>query len=429
MTPISACRSCSSTSLVNVLDLGSLPLANGLLRGKDLDRTEDRFPLTLLFCGSCALVQIRETVSPSRLFRDYCYQSSFSETMLAHARQASNSYIERFGLTTDSFVVEIASNDGYLLKNFVDRNIPVLGIDPAENIAPVARSRGVPTLVAFFDLDVARRLAASGPRADLILASNVLAHVADLDGMVAGIAELLTDDGVAVVEFPYVGDMLDRVEFDTIYHEHLCYFSAHAVESLLSRHGLRLADVEHLGIHGGSLRATIRRRVPGHPASGAVERLLAEERHTGRLTVQHHLDFAGRVAIRQAEITGELARRRAAGQKLAAYGASAKGSTLMNSCGLGAETLEYVVDRSPVKQGLFTPGNHLPILSPEVLSERQPDGVLLLTWNFAEEILAQQHDYLSAGGEFIIPGSPPTIARASGREPVPTPPGRHRRQQ
>jgi SAM-dependent methyltransferase len=403
METIRACRSCGGRALHPVLDLGRVPLANALRHREDLERAEDRFPLTLVFCPECALVQIRETVAPDVLFRHYLYLSSFSETMLEHARQAATRYREELDLGPRSLVVEIASNDGYLLKNFVEFGVPVLGIDPARNVADTAERRGVPTLCEFFGVDLARRLVEQDRRADLILANNVVAHVADANGFAEGVARLLKPTGTAILECPWLGTMLEYAEFDTIYHEHLCYFSLHALSALFARHGLRAVAVERLPLHGGSLRVFLRPDSVEPSASDSVESLLAEEAQRGMTGADAYRRFAERVESLKQSLLEELDRRKQNRQRLAAYGASAKGSTLMNVVGIGSETLEFVVDRSTVKQGLYTPGNHLPILPPEVLAERQPDAVLLLTWNFAEEIFRQQATYLEAGGRFLVP--------------------------
>ncbi len=403
MRPITGCRSCASGSLSSVLELGETPLANALLTPDELDRPEPRFPLTLLFCGACGLVQIRETVDPQVLFRHYLYLSSFSTTMLEHARRAAEEHIARLGLGAGSLVVEVASNDGYLLKNFVARGIPVLGIEPAANIAQVAEAAGVPTLCEFFGRDLARRLAAQGRRAHLILANNVLAHVADTGGFVAGLEALLAPGGEAVLEFPYVADMIAGAEFDTIYHEHLCYFSLHAARNLFGRHGLMVVDVERLAIHGGSLRLTVRRAGEAGEVAPAVPALLEQEEDAGLTRLDAYQAFAGEVERIRRDLRAEVERRRRGGQTLAAYGAAAKGTTLLATTGLGREHLAFVADRSTVKQGLHTPGTHLPIVPPEALLERRPDAVLLLTWNFAEEIFRQQAAYLQQGGLFIVP--------------------------
>lgn len=401
--PIDSCRSCGSRALETVLEFGSLPLANALLTRDQLDQPEARFPLTLLFCRDCSLVQIRETVEPEVLFGHYLYFSSFSETMLAHAREEALTLARALHLGPKSLVVEIASNDGYLLKNFVELSIPVLGIEPATNIARVANERGIATRNEFFGLSLAQRLTAEGVRADLILANNVLAHVADLPGFLAGVALLLTPSGRAVFEFPYVADMLDKVEFDTIYHEHLCYFSLHAIAAACGRAGLRVCDVERFTIHGGSLRVHTVRSTNASAESAAVKALLKSELASGLSTSAPYQLFAQATRELCRALRAELQERKRNGQSIAAYGASAKGSTLLHAAGLGAETLDFVADRSSVKVGRLTPGNHLPILAPEALLERAPDAVLLLTWNFAEEIFRQQRAYLERGGTFLVP--------------------------
>lgn len=397
------CRSCGGGQLTPVLSLGQTPLANSLLKEVGAGIQEERFPLDVVFCRACSLVQITETVPPEKLYRDYVYFSSFSDTMLRHAEELARRMIGERGLNGDSRVVEIASNDGYLLQHYHRAGVQVLGIEPARNVAAVAREKGLPTLDEFFGLDVARRLRREGLRADVFHAHNVLAHVADLNGVVAGVAELLADSGEAVIEVPYVRDMIEGVEFDTIYHEHLCYFSLTALSALFARHGLSLHDAEHVAIHGGSLRLFVRPQSEGGQPTDRCRAWLHEEREQGLDRVDYYRAFGSRVERLKVELCGLLARLKSEGKRLAAYGASAKGSTLLNYFGIGAETLEFVADRSTVKQGRYTPGTHLPICSPDRLLELQPDCVLLLTWNFAEEILAQQAEYRSRGGRFIIP--------------------------
>jgi C-methyltransferase C-terminal domain/Putative zinc binding domain/Methyltransferase domain len=398
------CRSCGSAKLSLVLSLGATPLANALLTTEDLERPEPRFPLDLVFCENCSLVQITETVPPEQLFRSYLYFSSFSETMLAHARDLSDRFQRDLALGASSLVVEVASNDGYLLQYYKHAGIPVLGIEPAENVARVAiEQRGIPTLSEFFGVRLARALATEGRRADLLHANNVLAHVADLPGFVEGIREMLADEGVAALEFPYLGDMIARSEFDTIYHEHLCYFSLGALVHLFARSGLKAIDVERIPIHGGSLLLTVARTSSMRPPQPSVAALLNEEHARGMDGLDFYRGFARRVDSLKEELRGLLNRLKREGHHLAAYGAAAKGSTLLNTFGIGRETLDFVVDRSPHKQGLFMPGVRLPIGPPTQLVERMPSFALLLTWNFAEEILAQQAEYRSKGGQFIVP--------------------------
>lgn len=406
---ITGCRACGAPDLVPVLSLGSTPLANALLAEGDLALPEDTYPLELVFCGACSLVQITETVPPEQLFGEYLYFSSFSETMLRHAEAIVERLVRERGLGPGSLALEVASNDGYLLQYYVRAGVPVLGVEPAANIARVAGERGVRTVCDFFGAESAERLAAQGFRADVIHANNVLAHVADLNGVVGGFRTLLKDTGTTCIEFPYVKDMIDGAEFDTIYHEHLCYFSLTALDRLFRRHGLVIWNVERLPIHGGSLRVFATPAGSAPEPAESVRSLLAEEQGWGVDRPDFYLGFAGRVERLKEELTSLVAGLKSEGHTIAAYGASAKGSTLLNYFGIGGETLDFMVDRSTVKQGRYTPGTHLRIEAPEALLERRPDYVLLLTWNFADEILEQQAEYRRGGGRFIVPVPAPRV--------------------
>jgi len=403
-----SCRSCGATGLYPVLSLGSTPLANSLLTAEDLDEPEATYPLDLCLCRACALVQITETVPPEVLFRDYLYFSSVSETMVSHARKLAARMVAERALDGSSLVVEAASNDGYLLGAYRELGVPVLGIEPARNVAAVAEERGVPTISEFFDVGLARRLVSEGRRADVLHANNVLAHVADLNGFVEGMGVLLEDGGVTVIEAPYVKDMLDRCEFDTIYHEHLCYFSLTSLEVLFGRHGLVVVDVERIAVHGGSLRLFVQHAGAATP-SPAVLDLRGEEAAWGVRETAPYDAFATRVDVLGEELVGLLRRLKAEGGSIAAYGAAAKGSTLLNVFGIGGETLDFVVDRSAAKVGRYMPGVHLRIDPPQRLLEEMPDFLLLLAWNLADEIIAQQAEYRRRGGRFVVPVPAPEV--------------------
>jgi SAM-dependent methyltransferase len=396
------CRSCGSQDGSLILDLGVQPLANNLLRPDDLGKPEPKFPLRLGVCQSCWLLQILDLVPPVQLFSEYLYFSSFSDLMLRHAKEAAARYITEYSLNRDSLVVEVASNDGYLLRNFQEAGVPSLGIEPAANIAKVAQAQGIETLVEFFGKQLARKLAAAGRKADLVLGNNVFAHAPNTNDFVAGLREVLKPCGRIILEFPYAVDFIENGEFDTIYHEHVFYFSLTALEPLFLRHGLEIFHVERLPIHGGSLRL-FAGHGGAHERRDSVVRLAAEERAKSVSSLSFYTGFADRVLGLKKSLLDLLAQLRTQGRSMAAYGASAKGSTLLNFFGLGRENLKFVADRSTYKQGRLTPGTHIPIVPPSALLEQMPDYTLLLTWNFADEILQQQQAYRGRGGKFIIP--------------------------
>ncbi len=404
---LTACRSCGRVGLVPVLDLGVSALVDTLVTREQLGAREGKYPLAVGFCPACALVQTLDTVPPHEVFHEaYTYYASFSTSWLEHSRQCVLKQIDRYGLNEKSLVIELASNDGYLLKNYVEKGVPVLGIDPCPGPVKEAIKIGVPTLCEFFGTDLARKLAAEGKRADVVHANNVMAHVADLNGFIAGIHAILKDRGVLVTESPYVKDLIDHCEFDTIYHEHLCYYSATSLDKLFRRHGLYLNNIERLATHGGSLRSYVSRYEDVKPV---VHELLEMEQKLGLTRPDYYKDFADRVEQIKHDMLELLSRLKAQGKRIAAYGASAKGSTMLSYLNAGPDLIEFVVDKNVHKQGKFMPGVHNPIYSPDAIRELKPDYLVLLVWNLKDEILKQQDEYRRADGKFIIPIPTPTI--------------------
>jgi SAM-dependent methyltransferase len=407
MSRVTCCRSCGGSSLEVVLDLGLQPIANAFVEESRKNEPEDRFPLEIAFCHDCALVQVTESIDPDILFgQDYPYFSSFIPALLIHSRDHAHTLMKSRQLDANSLVVEVASNDGYLLKNFVEASVPVLGIDPARGPAEAARAAGVPTLNAFFNAATAGTLVAEGKKADVILANNVLAHVDGINAFVEGFAVLLKDDGIAEFEFPYLRDLIDSCAFDTIYHEHVFYYSLAALEPLFNRHGLHLNDVERIDIHGGSLRLTVSKRVG---KTRRLEELEAEEAALGMGRIDYYRSFGARVAQLRERLRSLIMELTSGGSRVAAYGAAAKGVTLLNYLGIGGETLAYAVDRNVHKVGKYMPGLKLIVRPAETLVSDKPDYVLILAWNFGAEIMQQQHAYTDQGGRFILPVPEPVI--------------------
>ena len=396
------CRLCSAPLAQTFCDLGVMPLANSFLASADLP--EPVFPLHVRVCGNCRLVQLPEIETPKNIFSDYAYFSSFADGWIEHCKAFADAAVARFGLTARHRVVEIASNDGCMLDAFRRHGVSILGVEPAANVAQAAIARGVPTQIGFFGSRLAAELAANGQAADLLVANNVLAHVPDLNDFVRGLATLLKPDGVLSIEFPSLLKLIEETQFDTIYHEHFSYFCLLTAERALNPHGLSVFDVEDLATHGGSLRVFARRASSTrHALSDRVEAVRQRELAAGLDAPDIYRKFDQAVKARKQELVTFLNNVKASGKAIVAYGAPAKGNTLLNTCGIGRETLDYTVDRSPHKQGRFLPGSHIPIRHPDAIRQTRPDYVLVLPWNWKEEIIAEFSYIRDWGGRFIIP--------------------------
>ena len=402
--PAPACRLCGAGLDTTFVDLGKSPLCESFLSAGQLDQTEPFYPLHVRICGQCLLAQLEAYVPASEIFADYAYFSAYSDSWVAHARSYTDMISERLGLSEASLVVELASNDGYLLQHFVGRGIPCLGIDPAANVVEAAASRGVETIVDFFDVRLARQLVAEGRRADLVVANNVLAQVPELNDFVAAIELVLAPHGVVTIEVPHIVRLVEELQFDTIYHEHYSYFSLTTLVRLFRDHGLELFDVDELRSHGGSLRVYGRRITDDrYPVETAVGNLLARERDGGYDTLEGYLDFSRRVAETKWRLLELLIALRRDGKRVVGYGAPGKGNTLLNYCGIRTDLLEYTVDRNPHKQGKFLPGTHIPIYAPEIIDATRPDHILILPWNLEREIAAQLEYVREWGARLIVP--------------------------
>lgn len=396
------CRFCGAQLRKTFVDLGETPLANSYVTAEDVTAGRDRrYPLHVRVCGECFLVQADEPVRPDAIFSDYAYFSSYSESWVEHARRYAEAMRARFRLGPQSQVVEVASNDGYLLQHFVAAGVPALGVEPAVNVAAAAVARGVPTEVAFFGVEPAERLAARGFRADLTAANNVLAHVPDLRDFAAGFAILLKDEGVSTFEFPHLLNLIRETQFDTIYHEHFSYLSLTSVERVFAAVGLRVFDVERLPTHGGSLRLLACRVGASYVETDALRALRAEERGAGLDTLGGYAGFPARVEAAKSSFLAFLAGARAEGKRIAAYGAAAKGNTFLNVCGVTVADIEAVFDRSAAKQGKLLPGSHIPVLAPERIGDIKPDYLVVLPWNLIDEVSAQMRGISDWGGRFV----------------------------
>jgi len=398
------CLFCGTPLTHTFVDLGKSPLCESYLSAEQLDQMEPFYPLHVYVCAECYLVQLKEYVSGEEIFTEYAYFSSYSDSWLAHARRYTDQMIDQFGLTASGHVVEVASNDGYLLQYFVERGIPALGIEPAANVAKVAVARGVPTLVKFFGRATARELVAEGKQADLLLGNNVLAQVPDLNDFVAGLKIALAPGGVITIEFPHLMQLVANNQFDTIYHEHFSYFSWLAAERIFAAHGLVLFDVEELPTHGGSLR--IYARHDDDAAKTTTERARAlrqREVDAGLLSLDYYRSFAMQVEKTKRDLLEFLIEAKRAGKRVVGYGAPGKGNTLLNYCGIRTDFLDFTVDRSPYKQGKFLPGTQIPIRHPDAIREVRPDYVVILPWNLRDEIATQLAYVREWGGQLVVP--------------------------
>ncbi len=401
--PHSACRFCGAPLEEVFVDLGMSPPCESFLSRDQLKEMEPFYPLVAYVCSKCLLVQLEEIVSPGEIFRDYAYFSSYSTSWVEHARRYTDAMIDRLDLDASSFVVEVASNDGYLLQHFVKKGIPCLGIDPAENVVVEAREKGVETLTEFFGAESARRLVQDRGPADLIVGNNVLAQVHDINDFVEGIKILLAESGVATLEFPHLMRLIEQNQYDTIYHEHYSYFSFLTVSRIFGAHGLRLFKVEELPTHGGSLRIFAAHTDGERPEDHSVREMRSREKDAGYETLEVYQGFQDKVQAQKRDLLSFLIEARRQGKRVVGYGAPGKGNTLLNYCGIREDLLEFTVDRNPHKLGKYTPGTHIPIRSPEAIAEEKPDYLLILPWNLRDEITRQNAFIRDWGGRFVVP--------------------------
>lgn len=403
MAAISNCRLCGAPLTHTFVDLGMSPLCESYVPAERLDHAESFYPLHVRQCASCLLVQLPAYVPGEEIFSDYAYFSSYSDSWVAHAKRYADAMTDRLGLSSASLVTEVASNDGYLLKHFMARGVPALGVEPAGNVAEVARSSGIPTVTEFLGVETGREIAERYGRADLVVANNVFAHVPDIRGFARGLRSLVKDDGLVTLEFPHILRLIERRQYDTIYHEHYSYLSLLTSSRALATAGLRVVDVEELDTHGGSLRVYARPEGDRSEPSAAVRALLHEEQTRGLHCIAGYASFAGQVLKIKSDLLCFLLDAARRGDVVAGYGAPGKGNTLLNHCGIRTDLLSYTVDRSPFKQGKFLPGTHIPIRAPEQLTETKPDYILVLPWNLREEIVGQLDYVRSWGARLVFP--------------------------
>lgn len=397
------CRFCATKLQHTLVDLGTSPASNSFVAPEKAAEAEPFYPLHAFVCSNCFLVQLEEYESADEIFSDYVYFSSYSDSWLAHAARFVDDVSERFGFDADSLVMEVASNDGYLLQYFKKRNVPVLGIEPASNVADVARAAGIETIDEFFGVVLATRLRNEGRICDLLVGNNVLAHVPDINDFVAGLGVVLAEDGVLSMEFPHLLQLIEQTQFDTIYHEHFSYLSLLTVQQIFAHHGLQVFDVEEIPTHGGSLRVFAQHQGGNQPVGENVAKVIADERRAALDKLDGYENFSGKVANVKSDLLEFIKTATQQGKVVAAYGAPAKGNTLLNYCGIGPDSIEYTVDRSPHKQGLLLPGTHIPVHAPERIAETKPDYVLILPWNLRDEIIKQMSHVREWGGKFVVP--------------------------
>ncbi len=396
------CRICKNKKLEKILNLGKMPLANAFLDKNQISQKEISYPLRVVWCESCGLIQIDEIVPPEVLFKNYIYVSGTSEALRKHFEGLATEVVTNFKLNSESLVIDIGSNDGTLLKEFKKHGLKVLGVEPAVNIAKIAEENGIKTISNFFSVDIAKKIVRENGKAEVITATNVVAHTNDLDGLLKGVSYLLKDDGVFVIEVPYLVDLLENVEFDTIYHEHLSYFAVRPLKKFFGEHDFKIINVERVKIHGGTIRVFVSKKKSRYNISKNVNKLILLEKKKKMHEVTVYKNFAGQVKKLKKDLVSLLQRLKSENKKVIGYGAAAKGNTLLNYYHIGPELIEFIADLNPMKQNKFTPGTNIPVYSPEQIYEAKPDYMLILAWNFADEIMKQQLKFKEMGGKFII---------------------------